>query len=620
VEALTGTHPDRLEEEKRRGITIDLGFAFLDFEGVRFGFVDVPGHERFVRNMLAGVGGIDLVLLVVAADESVMPQTREHFDICRLLGIPRGVVALTKSDLADADTLSLARLETEELVRDSFLEGAPIVAVSARSGTGLAELKDTLVRAAESCPARDTAGAFRLPIDRSFAIKGFGTVVTGTLMSGSLRAEDEAEILPEGTRVRVRGLQSGGRKIGTARAGQRTAVNLAGVEHSAVTRGMTLVPPGRFSPTTRIHARVELLASARPMRRRFRAHLFQGSAETIAVVRILDPANEERAIGPGESRFAELRTAAPIFVLPGDRFVLRQYSPVITMGGGVVLDAAPTRRSRDAAAFRRRLETLVTGDPPAVLEALVADSPRGLTIGHVSRRTGWSDAEVRAAIESLVAGGKARVLAGTGGEAGIIATAQAYSALLERLREEVEAYHRANPLAEGISKEELRIKVARLAGPAMFRAALGELAGAGRIAIAGDTVKRAGREISLAPEEARAKEQIEQAFAQAGLTVPSLKEVLEKLPVEAARAQKIVQILLREQALVRVTVDLVFHRTALERVRQLLADYKKQRGERMSVPAFKELTGITRKYAIPLLEHLDRERVTRRQGDERVIL
>jgi selenocysteine-specific elongation factor len=620
VEALTGTHPDRLEEEKRRGITIDLGFAFLDFGGVRFGFVDVPGHERFVRNMLAGVGGIDLVLLVVAADESVMPQTREHFDICRLLGIPRGLVALTKSDLADPETLSLARLETEELVRGSFLEGAPVVPVSARSGAGLAELKEALVQVAESCPERDTTGAFRLPIDRSFAIKGFGTVVTGTLVSGTLRAEDEAEILPEGRRVRVRGLQSGGRKIEVARAGQRTAVNLAGVEHSSVARGMTLVPSGRYSPTSRIHARVELLSSARPMRRRFRAHLFQGSAETVAVVRILDPAGEEKAIAPGESRFAELRSVAPVFVLPGDRFVLRQYSPVITIGGGVVLDAAPVRRRREAAVLRQRLEMLAGGDRPAVLEGLLADSPRGLTFAQVTRHTGWSDAELSAAAEALAGRGKARLLPASGGEAGMIVSVKPYAALVERLRAGVEAYHRSNPLAEGISKEELRIGVARMAGPPMFRAALAELAAAGQIVIAGDTVKRAGREISLAPEEARAKEQIEQAFAQAGLTVPAVNSVLEKLPVEAARAQKLLQILLREQVLVRVAADLVFHRTALERVRQLLSGYKQQHGDRMSVPAFKELTGITRKYAIPLLEHLDRERVTRRVGDERTIL
>ena len=641
VEALTGTHPDRLEEEKRRGITIDLGFAFLEAGGVQFGFVDVPGHERFVRNMLAGVGGIDLVLLVVAADESVMPQTREHFDICRLLGIPRGLVALTKSDAADADTLGLARIETEELVRGSFLEGAPIVPVSARTGAGLDELKQALVRVAESAPPRDTEGSFRLPVDRSFAIKGFGTVVTGTLVSGTLRVEDEAEILPatagstEGARVRVRGLQSGGRKIEVAHAGQRTAVNLAGVDHGDVARGMTLVPPGRFTAASRFQARVELLASARAMPRRFRAHLFQGSAETVAVVRILDPAGgasggaagaaanmvkDERAILPGESRFAELRTATPVLVLPGDRFVLRRFSPVVTMGGGVVLDIVPTRRRRDAAALRARLEILESGDAPKILEALLADAPRGASAEQLARRTGWSRAEVRAAAETLVRAGKARLLAAASGEAEALAPAAAYAAALEKIGAAVEEFHRANPLVEGISREELRIGLARLAGPAMYRAALAELAAAGKVVLAGDVVKRAGREISLAPEEARAKEQIERAFSDAGLTVPSMKEVLEKVPVEAARAQKIVQMLQREGVLVRVTMELVFHRTALERVRQILAEYKAKSGARIGVPAFKELTGITRKYAIPLLEYLDRERVTRRDGDVRLIL
>ena len=620
VEALTGTHPDRLEEEKRRGITIDLGFAFLDYGGVRFGFVDVPGHERFVRNMLAGAGGVDLVLLVVAADESVMPQTREHFEICRLLGIPRGVIALTKSDLAEPDALALARLEIEELVRGSFLEDAPILAVSAGARpSGLEELKQALVRAAEACPPRDTSGAFRLPIDRSFAIKGFGTVVTGTLVSGALRVEDEAELLPGGKRVRVRGLESGGRKLERAVAGQRTAVNLAGIEHTEAARGMTLGPPGRFSVTTRFQARIELLSSARAMRRRFRAHLHQGSAETVAVVRVLEPAGEEQAILPGEARFAELRTPAPLVLLPGDRFVLRQFSPVRTIGGGVVLDIVPSRRTRGAG-LRQRLEILERGEPAAVLEALLADSPRGLSFEQVARRTGWGRGEAQRIAETLAGSGKARLLSAGAGEAGLLAPAEAYRALVERMRGEVEGFHRANPLAEGISKEELRIRVARMAAPPMFRAGLAELVSAGQLSLAGDTVKLAGREISLAPEEARAKELIEEAFAKAGLTVPAMKEVLEKLPVEAARAQKILQILLREQVLVRVAADLVFHGTALGRVRSLLADYKKQRGERLSVPAFKELTGITRKYAIPLLEYLDRERVTRRVGDERLIL
>jgi len=620
VEALTGTHPDRLEEEKRRGITIDLGFAFLDYGGVRFGFVDVPGHERFVRNMLAGAGGVDLVLLVVAADESVMPQTREHFDICRLLGIRRGVIALTKSDLAPPDTLSLARLEVEELVRGSFLEEAPIVSVSAAATrSGLEELKRELVRAAESCPPRDTTGAFRLPIDRSFAIKGFGTVVTGTLVTGTLHTEDEGELLPAGRPVRVRGLESGGKKLQCAVAGQRTAVNLAGIEHTEVTRGMTLAPPSRFSVTTRFQARVELLRSARPMRRRFRAHLHQGSAETVAVVRVLEPAGEEQGILPGEARFAELRTAEPMVLLPGDRFVLRQFSPVVTLGGGVVLDITPSRRTRGAG-LRQRLEILERGEPQAVLEALLLESPRGLSYEHAARRTGWDRRETHAAAEAMVKAGKARLVGASGADAGWLTLATAYTALVEKIRTEVAAFHRANPLAEGISKEELRIRVARAAGLPLFRAALGELVAGGKLAVAGDTVKLAGREISLAPEEARAKELIEQAFLEAGLTVPALKEALEKLPVEALRAQKILQILLREQVLVRVATDLVFHRAALDRLGVLLADYKKQRGPRMSVPAFKELTGITRKYAIPLLEYLDRERVTRRMGDERVIL
>ncbi len=272
VEALTGTNPDRLEEEKRRGITLDLGFAFLDLDGVRLGLVDVPGHERFVRNMLAGAGGIDLVLLVIAADEGIKPQTREHFEICRLLGIPRGIIAITKSDLVDSDSLELVRLEIEEFVDGSFLEGAPIVAVSARSGAGLDELKSVLRSAAQAVAVKDATQNFRLPIDRSFAMKGFGTVVTGTLISGAVKLEDEVELYPARKRLRVRGLHSGGKQIERAVAGQRTAVNLAGIEHEEITRGMVLAPAGLFEATQRVDARVTLLGSAPPLKNRARVH------------------------------------------------------------------------------------------------------------------------------------------------------------------------------------------------------------------------------------------------------------------------------------------------------------------------------------------------------------
>src|SRR5712672_1610542 len=272
VEALTGTHPDRLEEEKRRGITIDLGFAFLEEAGVRFGFVDVPGHERFVTNMLAGAAGVDLVLLVIAADESIKPQTREHFDICRLLGVKRGIVVLTKSDLVDTDTAGLVRLEVEDYLRGSFLEGAPIIPVSTRTRAGLLELKDALLAATQQVSGKNASSYFRLPIDRAFAIKGFGAVVTGTLISGSVGPGDEVELFPSGEQLRVRGVQSGGKSVERATPGQRTAVNLAGIEHSTLKRGMVLASPGKFRKTRRIDVRLELLPSARKMKQGSRVH------------------------------------------------------------------------------------------------------------------------------------------------------------------------------------------------------------------------------------------------------------------------------------------------------------------------------------------------------------
>jgi selenocysteine-specific elongation factor len=344
VEALTGTHPDRLEEERRRGITIDLGFAFLDLDAVRLGFVDVPGHERFVRNMLAGAGGIDLLLLVIAADESIKPQTREHFDICRLLGISRGIVVLTKSDAVDAGVLDLVRLEAEEFLRGSFLDGAPIIAVSARSGAGIPELKIELARMAELAPERDAARWVRLPIDRAFAMKGFGTVVTGTLVSGTLRPEDEVELFPARRRLRVRGIHYGGRATERAVAGQRTAVNLPGIALEDLERGMVLASPGRFEPTRRLDARVTLLPSARPLKNRARVHFHQGACEAVAEVVLL----EGTVLRPGDSAWAQLRLERPALAFSGDQFVIRQFSPLITIGGGVVLDPlAPRHRARE---------------------------------------------------------------------------------------------------------------------------------------------------------------------------------------------------------------------------------------------------------------------------------
>jgi selenocysteine-specific elongation factor len=612
VEALTGTHPDRLEEEKRRGITIDLGFAFLNVDGVRLGFVDVPGHERFVRNMLAGAGGIDLLMLVVAADESVKPQTREHFDICRLLAIPQGIVAITKSDLVEPHLLDLVKLDIEELTRGSFLEGAPLVPVSALTGSGLDDLKRELSRAAESAPARDAGRHLRLPIDRSFAVKGFGTVATGTLVSGSVGLEEEVELYPTGRRLRVRGLQSGGKTHERAVAGQRTAVNLAGIDHSEIKRGMVLAPPGIFEPTDRLDARVTLLPSARPLKNRARVRFHQGTVETTAEVILLDRDD----LASGESALAQLRLGEKTLLLPGDRFILRQFSPAATLGGGVVIDTRALKHRRGDVSVAGYLKTLENGNREGILQAMVEARPNGLTAEEIVARTGWLESEIADSATKLTGQGHLRIIAEN---PLVVAAAQSVTNCTAALRAAVEEYHRENPLLPGIPRQELRAKAGN-PGTALFEISLRDLLQAGVLAVSGDLVQRTGRAVELTPEESRAKELIEKAFEQAGLAVPGLDEVLGKLPVEARRAQKILQILLREKVLVKISGDLVFHRAALAHLRKLVAEYRRARGSRLPIPAFKELTGITRKYAIPLLEYLDRERVTQRAGNERVIL
>ena len=392
MQALTGTHPDRLAEEKRRGITIDLGFAFLEEDGVRFGFIDVPGHERFVSNMLAGAAGIDLVLLVIAADESIKPQTREHFDICKLLGVKDGVVALTKCDLVDPETLTLVQLEIEEYLRGSFLADAPIVAVSSKTGEGISELKRSLVGAAAQVNGKDATRAFRLPIDRSFSMKGFGTVVTGTLVSGSVKVGDEVELLPGGERLRVRGLQTGGQAVVQASAGQRTAVNLAGIDHSAVGRGMSLAKPGKFRTTRRMDADFLLLAGARTLKNRERVHLHASTTETVAEISLYGL----RELAPGQSALAHVRLQDEILVTAGERFIVRQFSPVTTIGGGIVLDPLARRPLSKDTGRIKFLETLRDGNLETVLEAMVERAPMGLRFEEVGAHTGWEEAEILA--------------------------------------------------------------------------------------------------------------------------------------------------------------------------------------------------------------------------------
>ncbi len=615
VRALTGTDPDRLAEEKRRGITIDLGFASLDLasapgEPIRIGFVDVPGHERFVRNMLAGVGGIDLVLLVIAADESIKPQTREHFDICRLLGLQRGITVLTKSDLVDPETLAVVKMEVADFVQGSFLDPAasPVVAVSAKTGAGLDQLKTELARLASEIPAKDSAAAFRLPIDRVFTMKGFGTVVTGTLISGTVRKDQELQVNPGGNRVRVRGVQVHGVAAEQAVAGQRTALNLAGIETGELARGMMLTAPQMFRPTRRISVSLDLLRSAKPLRDRARVHFHSFTAETIAEVNLLGI----KQLQPGQSGLARLKLDDPLLLLPGDRFIIRQFSPVITIGGGRVLDTADHPRREKAEERLGFLRRIASASPEESLIARVARCREdGLSISGVVAETGWLPARVEQFAAALVKEGKLARFEDR------LLSAEIVQTLRERMSAKADQFHKLNPLVQGISKEELR-ETLGLRGE-VFRGVLDSLTRERKLQISGEVVFAAGKGVVLRDEEAEAKMQIEQAFAKAGLKVPLLKDVLASLPVDKTRAQKIVTLLLRDRVLVKLSDELVFHRDALASLRRLIAD-QKAKTPKLNVGNFKDLFGITRKYAIPLLEYLDRERVTKRVGDERVIL
>ena len=487
--------------------------------------------------------------------------------------------------------------------------------VSSITGAGLDQLKQELIRLGREIPDRDAASLPRLPIDRVFTMKGFGTVVTGTLISGKIAKEEELEAYPSGKRVRVRGVQVHGGKSEQAIAGQRTALNLSGATTEDLARGMTLAPTGLLRATRTLDVSISLLSSAKPLKNRAKVHFHAYTSETIAEVVFFG----KKHLAPGSDGLAQLRLQDPVLVVPGDRFILRQFSPVITIGGGAVIDASPLPRSRtrkqSADAMLQSLHELQSTSAEQILFARVARrGTEGLSLPDVLAETAWSPAKVASVATALVkaAGGHKLIRGGA-----VLVSAASFEAAKENLLAALSKFHDANPLVAGISKGELR---ERLDFPeAVFTAALDDLVRLKNTEVAGETVRASGRGVVMKDEESESKRTIEHAFASAGLTVPALKEVLAALPVDKVRAQKIMTLLLRDRVLVKLTDDLVFHRDALAELRRKLADYK-TRSPKIDVPRFKELTGITRKYAIPLLEYLDRERVTRRVGDERIIL
>jgi selenocysteine-specific elongation factor len=624
VKALTGVDADRLKEEKERGITIDIGFADLTVGDVHFGFVDVPGHERFVKNMLAGAHGLDLVMLVVAADESLMPQTREHFDICRLLEIKAGLIVITKTDLVDEEFAELVEAEVSDYVAGSFLAGAPILRVSSRTGAGIEQLKKALAELAKKVSERDKAAVARLPIDRVFTIKGFGTVVTGTLVAGQVKPGDELEVYPSsGLRAKTRGLQVHGKTTHEAFAGERTAINLQGIDLDAVSRGQTLAPAGRLQATQLLDVRLQLLKSApRPLRSRSRVHLHIGTAEVLARVVLL----ENTELGPGAAGFAQLRLEAPTLALPLDHFIVRSYSPTITIGGGVVVDALPAKhRARDKARVVAQLQQLAGADQLERLALLVEMAGEGgLSFADLAARSGAPDAAINQSVQQLTK--TRRLIAASQNPLRLIAKAP-FEELAKQVRATLKTFHQKSPLAAGMGREELREKLFAHTHTDIFRAVIAQLAERNEIAAEKDLLRLSSHRVALSATEQATKDQLAQLYAAAALQPQTLDEAIAQAlaglgtphDIDHARAQRFAQMLINSGELVRIG-DLLFHRSALEGLRATLQQHKAQHGPKLDVGTFKDLTGISRKYAIPLLEHLDRQRITRRVGEVREIM
>jgi selenocysteine-specific elongation factor len=610
ITALTGVNPDRLKEEQQRGMTIDLGFAALTLpNGQKVGIVDVPGHERFLKNMLAGAGGVDVVLLVIAADEGIMPQTREHLDILRLLDVKAGVVALTKCDLVDAEWLQLVHTEVRQFLQGTPLQDAPIIAVSAVTGQGLSLLLQCLQEAVERVPARDVYAPFRLPVDRVFTLAGVGTVVTGTLVSGRIRVGDAIEILPPRIASRARQIQVHGQKVEEALAGSRVAINLPGVEKEQVERGMVCVPPGIFQPTRAFDAHITLLPDAvKGLSHRARIRLYLGTAEVIGRVSLLD---SER-LDPGTQGFAQLRLEKPLVAARGDRFVIRTYSPMHTIGGGIVLEPRAPRHKRFDPLVRQRLRVLLEGDPTEKVLTILAQSPAGLELEELARRAQAEASNISTMLTELQA--RQQVV-----QIGDVWVARSvWEQLYQQVEDTLRRYHQQHPLRLGMPREELRSTVGRRFPPRLFEAILLRWQEEGRIALQGTTVRLAAFTVRLNERQQRLAKRVEQILRQAGATPPPVKVIAEQVGAPPPAVKAMIEVLLEQGILLRLEEEMYFHRDTLAELADLVKRTIQEKGS-LSVGEFRDLTGSSRKFVVPLLEYFDRIGLTRRVGDVRVL-
>ncbi|MEW6520696.1 MAG: selenocysteine-specific translation elongation factor [Thermodesulfobacteriota bacterium] len=615
VRALTGIDTDRLKEEKERGITIELGFAYLDLPcGHRLGIIDVPGHERFVKNMVAGVAGIDLVAFIIAADEGIMPQTREHFEICRLLGVKKGLIVITKKDMVEPDWLELVEEEVRGFFAGSFLAEAPLVMVSSTTGEGIEEARGIMDALVASCEFTEAFGPFRLAIDRIFTMKGFGAVVTGTSLSGRIAVGDDVRIYPRELDGKIRGIQVHGRSVSLVEAGNRTAINVQGIEMEMLERGNVLATPGCLKPAYMLDAEfLYLSANEKPLKNRSRVRIHLGTAEIMGRVVLLE--NEEAA--PGSTANVQLLLEEPVGVWPGDHYVVRRYSPVTTIGGGVVLNNFAPKRKR----FREENSRIFSLYHTASQEDLVLfhlreSGYRGLTGADLSVKMGCFGNRFKKLLSAPIA---ARRVVVVDSERQLYVAEEVYAGLLQKITGLITAFHQDSPLKPGLPKEELRSRIDQGLGPRLFQLCLAELGRKGVLAQEEGIVRLAGHQVFLQADEKAIREKMEKLFAMAGLNAPTIKEVYAAFPdAPQSLVMEVLSLLVKDGLVAKVTNDFYFSARALDELQKKMVDYLQREGD-IDAPRFKDLTGLTRKFSIPLLEYFDKIKVTLRVGDKRIL-
>ncbi|QEK12052.1 selenocysteine-specific translation elongation factor [Crassaminicella thermophila] len=611
IKALTGIDADRLIEEKKRGITIELGFAHFDLpSGRRAGIVDVPGHERFIKNMLAGVGGIDIVLLVIAADEGFMPQTQEHLDILSILEVKKGIIVLTKTDLVDAEWITLVKEEINEKIKGTFLEKAPIVSVSAINGEGLEELTRLIDSMTEETETKDVNLPFRVPIDRVFSIAGFGTVITGTQIEGTIMEGDFLTIYPLGIQTRVRSLQVHGYNVKKTYAGQRVAINLANIKKDEIKRGDVLAPCNSMKPTMMLDVKVNLLKSAkRILENRSRLRLYHGTSEILCRIVLLD--REE--LKPGESCYAQLRLEEKIVSKRGDHFVIRFYSPMETIGGGIILDPNPMKHKRFRNEILGQLKLKEEGRPEQIIEQYIKRfSDKFETSRFFAMKTGLREEVVNKIIDSLV---HEKVLIKFLGN--IIVHRFYLEEVEEKIINTLNNYHKKNPLKFGMSKEELRTKVTPNIKTKLYDEIIDYF-------IQDKTIKQSKNDIALyhfqieyTPEQRKIKNQIEKIYLDSGFNTPSIKEFLKNVKKEKEYSQ-VLHALIERNCLIKLNEDILIHVQNYHKALEIIKKFIKENGA-ITLSQFRDILGTSRKYALPLLEYFDQNKITKRVGEKRVL-